>query len=297
MADNFEFGKLITAAVSPFDKNYDLDIEAFHSLVEHLIENGSDGILISGTTGESPTLSDQEKVDLFKYAKDNFGDRIKIIAGTGTNDTRHSIELSMEAESIGVDCLLLVTPYYNKPSQQGLYKHFEKIAGEVSLPIILYNVPSRTSCNIDSGTCIELSKIDNIRGVKEASTNFRQISEIISGTDDAFLLYSGNDGDTLPILSLGGTGVISVASHIIGREIKEMMAHFQEGNIREAARSHNSLLEVFYGIFIATNPVPIKEALNLKGIQAGPCRPPLYPMSDKECEVFTNILKRHKIID
>ncbi len=296
MADNSGFGRLITAAVSPFDKNYGLDIKAFHDLVEHLIENGSDGILISGTTGESPTLSDQEKIDLFKYAKDNFGDRIKIIAGTGSNDTRHSVELSKEAESIGVDCLLLVTPYYNKPSQLGMYKHFEKIAGEVSLPIILYNVPSRTSCNIDSGTCIELSKIDNIRGVKEASTNFRQISEIISGTDDSFLLYSGNDGDTLPILSLGGTGVISVASHIIGREIKEMMAHFQEGNIMEASRAHNRLLEVFYGIFIVTNPVPIKEALNLKGIQAGPCRPPLYPMSDKECEIFTNILKRHKII-
>ncbi len=297
MADNSDFGKLITAVVSPFDKNYDLDLEAFHNLVEHLIENGSDGILISGTTGESPTLSDQEKIDLFKYSKDNFGDRVKIIAGTGSNDTKHSIELSREAEKIGVDCLLLVTPYYNKPSQKGLYKHFEKIASEVSLPVILYNVPSRTSCNIDSGTCIELSKIDNIRGVKEASSNFRQISEIIGSTDDSFLLYSGNDGDTLPILALGGTGVISVASHIIGREIKEMMAEFWEGNTGKAARLHNDLLEVFYGIFIATNPVPIKEALNLKGIQAGPCRPPLDTMSGKEYEAFTNILKRHKIID
>ncbi len=297
MVDNSDFGKLITAVVSPFDKNYDLDLEAFHNLVEHLIENGSDGILISGTTGESPTLSDQEKIDLFKYSKDNFGDRVKIIAGTGSNDTKHSIELSREAEKIGVDCLLLVTPYYNKPSQKGLYKHFEKIASEVSLPVILYNVPSRTSCNIDSGTCIELSKIDNIRGVKEASSNFRQISEIIGSTDDSFLLYSGNDGDTLPILALGGTGVISVASHIIGREIKEMMAEFWEGNTGKAARLHNDLLEVFYGIFIATNPVPIKEALNLKGIQAGPCRPPLDTMSGKEYEAFTNILKRHKIID
>ncbi len=297
MTENYDFGRLITAAVTPFDKNYDLDLEAFHVLMDHLIQNESDGVLISGTTGESPTLSDQEKIDLFKYSKDNFGDKTRIIAGTGSNDTMHSIELSKEAEKIGVDCLLLVTPYYNKPSQMGLYNHFEKIASEVKIPIILYNVPSRTSCNIDSGTCIELSKINNILGVKEASSNFRQISEIISGTDDDFLLYSGNDGDTLPILSLGGSGIISVASHIIGREIQEMMAYFMEGDIRKAARSHNDLLEVFYGIFIATNPVPIKKALNLKGIQVGPCRPPLYPMNEKECEVFTNILKRQKIID
>lgn len=297
MTDNYDFGELITATVTPFDKNYNLDLEAFHILIEHLIKNGSSGVLISGTTGESPTLSDQEKIDLFKYCKDNFGDKIKIIAGTGSNDTKHSIELSKEAEKIGVDCLLLVTPYYNRPSQSGLYNHFEKIASEVKLPVILYNVPSRTSCNIDSGTCIELSKIDNIRGVKEASSNFKQISEIIKSTDDSFLLYSGNDGDTLPILSLGGVGVISVASHIIGREIKEMIAYFLEGNVREATRLHNNLLEIFYGIFIATNPSPIKEALNLKGIRVGPCRPPLYPMSDEECEIFTNILKRHEIID
>lgn len=297
MAQHSDFGELMTAMVSPFDKNFNLDLEAFHNLADHLVKNGSEGILISGTTGESPTLSDQEKIDLFKYSKDNFGDKVKIIAGTGSNDTKHSIELSKEAEIIGVDCLLLVTPYYNRPSQTGLYKHFEKIASEVKIPIILYNVPSRTSCNIDSRTCIELSKIDNIRGVKEASTNFRQISEIIKGTDDSFLLYSGNDGDTLPILSLGGNGVISVASHIIGREIKKMIAFFMEGNVGEAARLHNSLLDVFYGIFIATNPIPIKEALNLKGIQVGPCRQPLDPMNKKECEVFTNILRKHRIID
>lgn len=297
MIDNNDPGKMITAAVTPFDKNYNLDLEAFHVLMDHLIDNKSDGVLISGTTGESPTLSDQEKIDLFKYSKDNFGDKARIIAGTGSNDTKHSIELSKEAEKIGVDCLLLVTPYYNKPSQMGLYNHFEKIAGEVKIPVILYNVPSRTACNIDSETCIELSKIDNILGVKEASSNFKQISEIIGGTDDNFLVYSGNDGDTLPILSLGGSGVISVASHIIGREIQEMMAYFMEGDIKKAAKLHNELLEIFYGIFLATNPAPIKEALNLKGIRVGPCRPPLYPMNDKECAAFKNILKRQKIIN
>ena len=297
MTDRYDFGELITAVVTPFDKNFHVDLGAIHHSIEHLIENGSEGVLISGTTGESPTLNDREKIELFKYCKDNFGDKIKIIAGTGSNDTKRSMELSKEAEKIGIDCLLLVTPYYNRPSQMGLYNHFEKIAGEVKLPVILYNVPSRTSCNIDSGTCIELSKIENIRGVKEASSNYRQISEIIGNTDSNFLLYSGNDGDTLPILSLGGFGVISVASHIIGREIKEMMAYFKGGNVKKAARMHNDLLDIFYGIFIATNPSPIKEALNLKGIKVGPCRPPLYPMSDKECEIFTNILKKHKIID
>ncbi|GAG70975.1 unnamed protein product, partial [marine sediment metagenome] len=232
-------GEVITAMVTPFDKNYSLDLNSCSRLLNYLIDGEeSDGILLSGSTGESPTLDDDEKIKLFKFAKDNFGDRVKIIAGTGSNDTRHSIELSKEAESIGVDCLLLVVPYYNKPSQWGLFKHFEAIASEVKTPIIIYNVPSRTSSNISSKTCVELSKIDNICGIKEASGDMRQISEIIRDTDDDFLVYSGNDGDTLPILSLGGYGVISVASHIIGKEIKEMIASFKRGDFREAAKMH-----------------------------------------------------------
>jgi len=291
-------GEVITAMVTPFDKNCSLDLNSCGRLLNYLI-NGeeSDGILLSGSTGESPTLDDDEKIKLFKFAKDNFGDRVKIIAGTGSNDTKHSIELSKEAESIGIDCLLLVAPYYNKPSQWGLFKHFEVIASEVKTPIILYNVPSRTSSNISSKTCVELSKIDNICGIKEASGDMRQISEIIRDTDDDFLVYSGNDGDTLPILSLGGYGVISVASHIVGKEIKEMIASFKRGDFREAAKLHRDLMDIFYGIFIATNPVPIKEALNLKGINVGPCRLPLCSMEDKELMAFKEILKKHKIIN
>ncbi len=290
-------GELITAMVTPFDKSFNLDFDVCGKLIEHLIEEGSEGIVLSGSTGESATLEDNEKLELFRFAKDNFGDRVKIIAGTGSSDTKHSMELSKEAERIGVDCLLLVAPYYNKPSQWGLFKHFEAIAAEIKIPIILYNVPSRTSSNISSKTCVELSKINNICGIKESSGDLMQISEIIRDSSSDFLVYSGNDCDTLPMLSLGGYGVVSVASHIVGRRIKEMVYSFKKGDIGKAAGIHLELLDIFNGIFITTNPVPIKEALNLKGISVGPCRLPLCDMDENELEIFKEILKRHKIIE
>lgn len=290
-------GELITAMVTPFDKDNNINFDSCGKLINHIISQGSDGILLSGSTGECPTLDDDEKIKLFKFAKDNFGDKIKIIAGTGSNDTRHSLELSKEAEKIGVDCILLTVPYYNKPSQTGIFRHFETIAGEVSIPVILYNVPSRTSSNMESGTCAELSKIDNICGIKEASGNIRQIAEIIRDTDRDFIVYSGNDGETLPILSIGGYGVISVASSIAGRKIKDMISSFKKGNIADAVKMHWNLLELFYGIFIATNPVPIKEALNLIGFDVGPCRPPLCQMEESKAAAFKEILKRYELID
>ncbi|MBE3089853.1 MAG: 4-hydroxy-tetrahydrodipicolinate synthase [Actinobacteria bacterium] len=290
------FGELITAMVTPFDKNYNLDQDATLKMMEHLVKNGSDGILISGTTGESPTLDDEEKIKLFKLAVKNFKNKTKIIAGTGTYDTKYSVELSKEAEKIGVDGLLLVTPYYNKPNQSGLYKHFEKIAGSVKIPVIIYNVPSRTSCNISAKTCIELSNIENIAGIKEASSDFKQIAEIIRGTREDFMVYSGNDGDTLPMLSLGAYGVISVASHIVGNEIKRMISSFKNGNVAEAARLHNYLFDIFYGIFITTSPIPIKEALNLSGVYAGPTRLPLCAMGEEELAAFKKILSKYNII-
>lgn len=289
-------GEVITAMVTPFNKNYKLDFESCSKLMQYLVNEGSDGIVLSGSTGECSTLNDEEKIELFRFAKDNFGDKFKIIAGTGSNDTRHSIELSKEAEKIGVDCLLLVAPYYNRPSQRGIFKHFEAIAAEVKIPIILYNVPSRTVSNISSKTCVELSKIDNICGVKEASGDIRQISEIIRDSNPDFLVYSGNDGDTLTILSLGGYGIISVASHIVCREIKEMISSFKKGDFSRAAKIHLELLDIFHGIFIASNPVPIKEALNLKGINVGPCRLPLCSMEEGELEIFKEILRKYKII-
>ena len=221
------FGELITAMVTPFDKDNKVNLEEASQLMEHLVKNESDGILLAGTTGESATLTDEEKIELFTLGVKRFKSKTKIIAGTGTNDTGHSVELSMEAQKAGVDCLLCVTPYYNKPSQAGLYRHFEKIASSVKIPIILYNVPSRTACNISAKTVIELSKIENIIGVKEASSDFKQIAEIIGGADEGFLVYSGNDGDTLPMLSLGAYGVISVASHLVGKDIKKMIKTFK----------------------------------------------------------------------
>lgn len=290
------FGELITAMVTPFDKRNKVDLEQTAQLIGHLINNESDGILLAGTTGESATLTDREKIELFTLGVKEFKSKTKIIAGTGTNDTSHSVELSMEAQKVGVDCLLCVTPYYNKPSQSGLYRHFEAIASSVKIPVILYNVPSRTSCNISSRTVIELSKIENIIGIKEASSDFKQIAEIIGGTDEDFLVYSGNDGDTLPMLSLGAHGVISVASHLVGKDIKKMLYLFKNGQTGEAAKLHNWLLDIFYGIFISTNPVPTKAALNLMGMGAGGVRLPLCEMAQEDLILFKKILGKYKLV-
>lgn len=292
-----DLGELITAMVTPFDRKNKINFDSCRKLMDHIIDQGSDGILLSGSTGECATLSDEEKIELFKFAKINYGNRIKIVAGASSNDTAHSLELSKEAEKIGVDCILLTVPYYNKPSQLGIFKHFERIAGELKTPVILYNVPSRTCSNMESNTCVELSKIDNICGVKEASSNMKQIAEIIRDTDDDFVIYSGNDGDTLPILSMGGYGVISVASHIIGRQIKEMIGSFKKGDFIRAAKIHRDFMDIFYGIFLSTNPIPIKKALDLMGLGAGPCRLPLCPMEDDKLVYFKEVLKRHKLIE
>jgi len=290
------FGELITAMVTPFDKDNKVNLEEASQLIEHLIKNESDGILLAGTTGESATLTDEEKIELFALGVKRFKSKTKIIAGTGTNDTGHSVELSMEAQKAGVDCLLCVTPYYNKPSQTGLFRHFEKIASSVKIPIILYNVPSRTACNISAKTVIELSKIENIIAVKEASSDFKQIAEIIGGTDEGFHVYSGNDGDTLPMLSLGAYGVISVASHLVGKDIKKMINIFKSGRTDEAAKLHRWLLDIFYGIFISTNPVPVKAALNIMGFNAGGVRLPLSEMTEVELGLFKKILGKYQLI-
>ncbi|MDD5659061.1 MAG: 4-hydroxy-tetrahydrodipicolinate synthase, partial [Actinomycetota bacterium] len=206
-----DLGEVITAMVTPFDKDFKIDWESTDKLMDYLVENGSDSLLLAGTTGESPTLTDDEKIALFEFGKKKFGNKIKIIAGTGSYDTYHTIELSKKAIQSGADALLMVTPYYNKPTQSGLIKHYESISEAVDIPIIIYNVPSRTCCNISSKTCVELSKIKNIVAVKEASGDLKQVAEIIRDAQTGFKVYSGNDGDTFPIVALGGTGVVSVA--------------------------------------------------------------------------------------
>ena len=291
-----DLGEVITAMVTPFDKDYKIDWNATDKLIDYLLENGSDSLLFAGTTGESPTLSDDEKIGLFKFGRKKLNKNIKLIAGTGSNDTYHTIELSKKAEDAGADTLLVVTPYYNKPTQTGLINHFEAVANAVNIPLIIYNVPSRTCCNVNSHTCKELSEIKNIIGIKEASGDLKQIAEIIRDCNKDFKVYSGNDGDTFAIVTLGGRGVISVASHIMGKEIKQMINFIKAGKIIEAADLHKKFLDIFYGIFITTNPIPIKKALNLKGINVGPLRPPLYEMDPKEKEVFSKLLLKYNMI-
>ena len=222
-----EIGRLITAMVTPFDEKGEVDYDQAVRLSKALLNSGSDGLVISGTTGESPTLNIEEKLNLWSKIKAELKDAGTVIAGTGNYSTSETIELTKEAENLGADAVLLVVPYYNKPPQAGLFEHFKTVACSTSLPCIIYNVPSRTGTNIAPDTVIKLSQVDNIVGIKEASGNLNQISEIILGSHDGFRVWSGNDGDTLPILNLGGYGVISVTSHLVGSQIKEMIKYIQ----------------------------------------------------------------------
>ncbi len=290
-----DLGEVITAMVTPFDKDYKINWKSADKLIEYLLENGSDSLLLAGTTGESPTLTDEEKIDLFKFGRKKIKGEAKLIAGTGSNDTFHTIELSKKAEDAGADALLIVTPYYNKPTQSGLIRHFNSISDAVNIPVIVYNVPSRTCCNITSDTCKKLAALENIIAIKEASGDFKQISEILRDCPETFKVYSGNDSDTVPIVSLGGAGVISVASHIIGKEIKRMIGFIKNGSIGKASDIHKKYLEIFYGIFFTTSPIPIKKALHLKGISESFLRPPLYEMEPEEEDFFRKLLLKYNI--
>ncbi len=270
-----DLGRLITAMVTPFKENGEVDFARAKEFATALIDTGSDGLLIGGTTGESPSMNNDEKLELFKSVKEAVGDNANVIAGTTDNNTYGSIELSKEAEKLGVDAILLTVPAYNKPTQEGLIKHFEKIADSVSIPGILYNVPTRTSLNMDAETTIKLSKIPNIIGVKEASSDADQITNIISRTDDDFKIWSGNDNETLSIMTTGGYGVVSVASNIIGNQVKRMMGYILDGQMANAVDEHKRLLLFFNAIFWVTNPIPIRYALNRSGFNMGPPRLPM----------------------
>jgi 4-hydroxy-tetrahydrodipicolinate synthase len=288
-------GRLLTAMVTPFDDKGDVDYEQAKRLASALLDSGSDGVLVVGTTGESPTLVREEELRLFADVKSTIGRRGAIIAGTGSNNTAEAIATTKEAERIGVDACLLVVPYYNKPSQEGLYQHFRTIAESTSLPCILYNVPSRTVISLSVDTVVRLSQIDNIIGIKEASGNLDQVSKIIADTREGFLVYSGNDNDTLPILALGGYGVISVASHLVGNQMKEMISSAIEGRTGRAAQIHRYLLPLFNAMFVVSNPVPIKYALNHVGFNVGNPRLPLTPLDDKSAATIEAVLKNYRI--
>lgn len=277
-----DFGNVLTAMVTPFDQNGDINYEQVTELIEYLLKNGTDGLIITGTTGESPTLSNEEKIALCQHTVHVVKNRVPVIAGTGSNDTKASISLTKEAEASGVDGIMLVTPYYNKPSQKGLYEHFAAIAKETKLPVMLYNIPGRSVVNMTAQTIINLSKLKNIVSVKEASGDLDQVSEIIRHTDDNFSVYSGDDGMTLPMLSIGGAGVVSVASHIIGKEMQGMIQDFWAGKVKQAARTHQRLLPIMKSLFTFPSPAPVKAALQWKGIDTGTLRLPLMELTLEE---------------
>ncbi|MEK6454122.1 MAG: 4-hydroxy-tetrahydrodipicolinate synthase [Caldibacillus thermoamylovorans] len=285
------FGRISTAMVTPFDAKGNIDFQKTSHLVEYLLKNGSDSLVISGTTGESPTLTFEEKAALFKHVVNVVGKRVPVIAGTGNYNTRDSIELTKKAEDIGVDAILLVAPYYNKPNQEGLYQHFKAIAESTSLPVMIYNIPGRSSVNIEPETIIRLSEVSNIKAVKEASGNLVQMTQIIANTPDDFVLYCGDDSLALPTLSIGGVGVVSVAAHIIGNEMQQMIQAFFSGNVTEAAKWHQKLLPIMKGLFAAPSPAPVKTALQLKGLNVGSVRLPLVPLTEKERNELAELLK------
>lgn len=255
-----------------------------------MIANGTDAVVVAGTTGESPTLSNEEKLALFEHTVKVVDGRIPVVAGTGSNNTYASVELTRKAESAGVDAVMLVAPYYNKPSQKGMYEHFKTIAEKTSLPVMIYNVPGRTVVSIDADTTIKLSQIKNVVAVKEASGDLDQMTKIIANTPDDFLLYSGDDSLTLPVMAIGGAGIVSVASHVIGNEMQEMIRAYDSGDVKEATQVHQRILPVMKGMFMAPNPAPVKTALRLKGLDVGGVRLPLLPLSSEERSDLSRIM-------
>ncbi|SCJ98873.1 Dihydrodipicolinate synthase [uncultured Clostridium sp.] len=282
------------ALVTPF-KNNKVDYDKLSELIEFHIDNNTDSIIICGTTGESSTMSDTEKKETIKFTVEKVKNRIPVIAGTGGNNTSYSIELSKYAEEVGVDGLLLVTPYYNKATQKGLIEHYKAIAFSVNIPIILYNVPGRTGVNILPKTVYELSKIENIKAIKEASGNISQVAEIAKLCGDDFYIYSGNDDMIVPILSLGGKGVISVVANILPKETHEIIAKFLTGDVLGAKNIQLRMLDLINALFIEVNPIPIKTAMNVLGMDVGNLRLPLTNMDDNNISILINAMEEYGV--
>ena len=290
-----EIGRLLTAMITPFTDDGDVDYGQARKLATGLLESGNDGLVIGGTTGEAPSMSDEEKLRLFAEVKEEVGDRGAIVAGTTDNNYRKSVQLSKEAEAVGVDALLLTVPAYNKPPQEGMYQYFKGIAEATSLPGILYNVPSRTAVNMDAATTLRLAQIDNIVGVKEASSDADQITRVIDGAPDGFNVWSGNDNETFSIMCTGGYGVVSVAGNIIASQIKVMMGMVLEGDIESAAAEHRRLLPIFNALFWVTNPIPIRHAVNRAGFRAGPPRLPMVEPDESFTSKFNPVMDAYNI--
>jgi 4-hydroxy-tetrahydrodipicolinate synthase len=281
-----ELGRLLTAMVTPFTEEGEVDYARAGELAKAILKSGSDGLVIGGTTGEAPSMSDDELIQLFTAVKQAIGEDGAVIAGTTNNNTRASIALSREAEKAGVDALLLTVPAYNKPTMGGLYQHFTAIADAVSIPGILYNVPTRTALNMDAATTLRLADVPNIVGVKEASSDPDQIAYVIKDSPEDFKVWSGNDNETFATMATGGYGIVSVAGNIISGQIQKMMGLLLEGDVEAAAAEHLRLLPIFNSLFFITNPIPVRYAMNRSGFDVGPARLPMIP-EQSELEAFS----------
>ncbi|MEX2246967.1 MAG: 4-hydroxy-tetrahydrodipicolinate synthase [Dehalococcoidia bacterium] len=290
-----DIGRIITAMVTPFTPEGAVDYAQARRLASALAASGSDGVVVSGTTGEAPTLSPAEKLRLWEEIKDELRDRASVIAGSGDNCTADSVELSLEAQRTGVDALLLTTPYYNKPTQEGIFRHFAAVADAVSLPCIVYNIPGRTGVNMTVETQVRLSHAGNIAGVKEACGDMKQIARIIEEAGPGYRIWAGNDEDTFAIVSLGGYGVVGVVTHLVGRQIASMVASLLDGAVDAAAATHRRLLPLVDALFCLTNPIPVKYALNQAGFEVGGYRLPLCEPDEASARRIAGELRRHAI--
>lgn len=284
------------ALVTPMNADGSVNFEKMKELIEFQIANGTDALIICGTTGEATTISDEDQIECVRFAKEVAAGRVPVIAGAGSNDTAHCIELAQACEKVGADGVLLVTPYYNKATQKGLILHYTAIANSIHIPIILYNVPGRTGCNLTPKTVAELAKVENIVAVKEASGNLSQVAEIAALVGSDFDIYSGNDDQILPVLSLGGKGVISVLSNVAPKETHDMVVKFLNGDVQGAIKLQLDAIELISALFCEVNPIPVKTALNLMGYEVGACKLPLCDMEPKNLETLKTAMKNYGLI-
>lgn len=290
----YNAGDIITAMITPFNEDLTIDYPALEKLINHLIETGTDAILVAGTTGETPTLSHEEEAEMFYFVKKIVNGRVKVIMGAGSNSTQTAIESSIKAKELGADAILTVVPYYNKPSQKGMYAHFSAIAKAVDIPIILYNIPGRTGVNMQPATIAKLAKeFKNIAAVKQSNSDLDLISDIKMLCPEDFAIYSGDDSLTIPMMSLGATGVISVASHIAGKDMKTMINAFKSGKNEEALKIHLKLYPLFKKLFMAPNPVPVKAALAHIGIIKEYVRQPLVVLDEEEKKELFSVIDKY----
>lgn len=291
---HLNWGRLLTAMVTPFDSHLRVHYDRACELARWLLDHGSDGVVISGTTGESPTLNIEEKLRLFAEVKCAVGDRGTVIANTGSYNTEESVALTRAAEGVEVDGIMAVVPYYNNPPQEGLYRHFRAIAQSTELPVILYNVPSRSPRNLEAGTVARLAAdVPNIRVSKEAKNDMEQVRAIAESTPDDYRIYSGEDANTLGVMENGGVGVISVASHVVGPQMKRMIDLFAQGETEQARQAEADLLPVFTGLFATTNPILVKAAIQMTGLDCGGLRLPLVEATDAERDELKRVLETH----